>query len=154
MEYISSVLTACPTIMVFVPYTLRFWEFWKHIEDNEISWYSLPHTIFIHLPFTLWISDCCVYNHTLNFRVSVRMLLTTPGSFCSTIFPTQAFEIQPVSKASSKVTFSGRSPQVLWEEFLPLLCASSSAPIPPYPTQVPYWTKHSPALIRNINIWS
>lgn len=57
MEYISSVLTACPSIMVFVPYTLRFWEFWKHIEDSEISWYSLPHTIFIHLPFTWMLMD-------------------------------------------------------------------------------------------------
>lgn len=93
----------------------------------------------------LRICDCCVYKHALNFCVSVLMLLATPGGFCSTIFPTQAFEIQPVSKASSKVTFSGRSPQVLQEEFLPFLCVSGSTPAPSYPHQAPYWTEHSPA---------
>ena len=35
-----------------------------------------------------------------NFQVSVLMLLTTHGSCLSTTFPTQAFEIQPFSKAN------------------------------------------------------
>lgn len=57
MEYISSILTGCMSIVVFVPYTLRFWEFRKPIEDSKISWYSLPRTIFIHLPFTWMLMD-------------------------------------------------------------------------------------------------
>ena len=39
------------------PPDLRFWEFWKPIEDRKFSWCSFPSVTLIHLPFTWTLMD-------------------------------------------------------------------------------------------------
>ena len=92
------------------PPDLRFWEFWKPIEDRKFSWCCS--LVWLWYPCLSrersWIQGALVYKrmvHMVNFQVSVLMLLTTSGSCLSTTSPTQAFEIHHFSKASWKPTF-------------------------------------------------
>ena len=143
MEYILNILMSCMGITVFVPQTLlRFWDFWKPIEDRKFSWHSFPNTTLIHLSRELlWIQGRPVYKHTLNFQVSVLMPLTTSEAFFSPYPQLRLQKSNPSAKPAESPLFPESfpksfrrywSPSLLW----PSLHSSSSG----NHTQAPPWT--------------
>ena len=129
-----NILMRFTAICVFIPQT---WDF----ENSEslLETGSSPGVLsLVWLWYTYlsrecsWIQGHFVYKRMANFQVSVLVLLTTSGSCLSTTSPTQAFEIQPFSKASWKPTFFRKvSPGPSGGIDLYPFCARLSAPLLP-----------------------